>query len=155
MVQEDKFNFIYATIMETNQLYIDLTGRFPTSSLSGNKYILILYNSDSNIILSAPMKNRGDKDMVRAFDLLIQSLIIRGLKPSLRILDNDSSLALRNYLTKQGIDYQLAPSHIHRRKNSERAIQTFKNHFISGLCSVDQHFHLNCGIKFCLKKQLL
>jgi hypothetical protein len=51
-------------------------------------------------------------------------------------------LALRNYLTKQGIDYQLAPPHIHRRNNAERAIQTFKNHFISGLCSVDPNFPL-------------
>jgi hypothetical protein len=51
-------------------------------------------------------------------------------------------LALRNYLTKKGIDYQLAPSHIHQRKNSERAIQSFKNHFISGLCSVDPNFPL-------------
>jgi hypothetical protein len=52
----------------------------------GNKYILILYDYDSNSVLSSPMKNRGDKDMVRAFDLLIQSLIIRGLKPSLQPL---------------------------------------------------------------------
>jgi hypothetical protein len=58
------------------------------------------------------MKNRGEKDMVRAFDLLIQSLIIRGLKTSLQRLDNEASLALRNYLTKQGIDYQLAPPHM-------------------------------------------
>jgi hypothetical protein len=101
---------------------------------------VILYDDDSNIVLSAPMKNRGDKDMVRAFDLLIQSLIIRGLKPILQRLDNDSSLELRNYLTKQGIDYQLAPPHIHRRKNTERAIQTLKNHFIAGLCSVDPFF---------------
>jgi hypothetical protein len=56
------------------------------------------------------MKNRGDKEMVRAFDLLIQSLILRGLKPLLQRLDNEASLALRNYLTKQGITYQLAPS---------------------------------------------
>jgi hypothetical protein len=142
MVQEDKCNFIYSAIMETNQIYTDLTGRFPTTSLSGNKYILILYDYDSNIVLSAPMKNRGDKYMVRAFDLLIQSLIIRGLKPSLKRLDNEASLALRNYLTKKGIDYQLAPSHIRRRNNAERAIQTFKNHFISGLCSVDPNFPL-------------
>jgi hypothetical protein len=72
------------------------------------------------------MKNRGDKDMVRAFDLLIKSLIICGLKPSLQRLDNESFLALRNYLTKQGIDYQLAPPYIHRRNNAEREIQTFK-----------------------------
>jgi hypothetical protein len=130
MVQEDKCNFIYAAVMETNQIYTDLTGRFPTTALSGNKYILILYDYDSNSVLSAAIKNRGDKDMVRAFDLLIQYLIIRGLKPSLQRLDNEASLALRNYLTKQGIDYQLAPPHIHRRNNAERAIQTFKNHFI-------------------------
>jgi hypothetical protein len=88
------------------------------------------------------MKNRGDKDMLRAFDLLIQSLIIRCLKPSLQRLDNDASLTLRNYLTKEGIDYQLATPHIHRRNNAERAIQTFKNHFITGLFSVDPNFTL-------------
>jgi hypothetical protein len=81
--------------------------------------------------------------MVRTFDLLIKSLIIRCLKPSLQRLDNEASLALKNYLTKQGIDKQLAPPYIHHRKNAERAIQTFKNHFIAGLCSVDPNFPLN------------
>jgi hypothetical protein len=142
MVQEDKCNYIYAAVMDTNQIYTDLTGRFTTTSLSGEKYILILYDYDSNSVLSAPMKNRGDKDMVRAFDLLIQSLIICGLKPSLQRLYNEAPLALRNYLTKQGIDYQLAPPHIHRRNNAERAIQTFKNHFIAGLCAVTPNFLL-------------
>jgi hypothetical protein len=88
------------------------------------------------------MKNRGDKDMIRAFDVLIQSLIIHCFKPHLQRLDNEASLALRNYLTNQGINYQLAPPHIHWRNNAERAIQTFKNHFIAGLCSVDPTFPL-------------
>jgi hypothetical protein len=88
------------------------------------------------------MKNRGDKDMIRAFDILIQSLIIRGLKPHFQRLDNEASLELINYLTQQGIHYQLAPPHIHRRNNAEREIQTFKNHFISGLCSVEPTFPL-------------
>jgi hypothetical protein len=101
-----------------------------------------LINYDSNNVLSAPMKNRGDKEMVRAFDLLIQSLVIRGLRPSLQCLENESSSALRNYLTKQGIDYQLAPSHIHWQNLAERAIHTFKDHFIAGLCSVDPNFPL-------------
>jgi hypothetical protein len=71
MLQEGKCNFIYAAIMETNQIYTDPTGRFPTTSLSGNKYILILYDYDSNSFLSAPMKNRGNKYILRAFDLLM------------------------------------------------------------------------------------
>jgi hypothetical protein len=94
MVQEDKCNYIYAAVMETNHIYTDITGRFPTTSLSGNNYTLILYDYDSNIVLSAPMKNRGDKDMIRAFDILIQSLIIRGLKPHFQRLDNEASLSL-------------------------------------------------------------
>jgi hypothetical protein len=85
------------------------------------------------------MKNRGDKEMVRAFDLLIQSLIICGLIPSLQRLDNEASLALRNYLTKQGIDYQLAPPHIHRwnvftpeQKNTLRLKRLNRGHVGNG-----------------------
>jgi hypothetical protein len=59
MIQEDKYHYIYAATLETNQIYSDLTGIFPTTSLSGNKYILILYDYDSNSILSAPMKKQG------------------------------------------------------------------------------------------------
>jgi hypothetical protein len=61
MIQEDKCHNLYATVLKTNQIYSDLTGRFPTTSLSGKKYVLILYDYDSNIILSAPMKNRVTK----------------------------------------------------------------------------------------------
>jgi hypothetical protein len=80
--------------------------------------------------------------LARAFDFLIQSLILRGLKPLLQRLDNEASLGLRNYLKKQRITYQLAPQNIHRRNNAEQAIQAFNNHFIAGLCSVDPNFPL-------------
>jgi hypothetical protein len=81
MVQEDKCHYLHATTLETNQVYSDLTGIFPTTSLSGKTYILILYDYDRNSVLSTPKKNRSDKEMVRAFDFLIQSLILHGLKP--------------------------------------------------------------------------
>jgi hypothetical protein len=139
--------------METNQIYTYLTGRFPTTSIIGSKYILTLYDYYSNGAISAPMKNRGDKDMVRPFDLLIQSLIIRGLKPLLQRLDNEASFELRNYLTRQGNTYQPAPPHIHWRNNAERAIQTFKNHFIAGLFQWTQLFHSNCGTSSYLKRK--
>jgi hypothetical protein len=84
MVQEDTCNFIYATIMDTSQIYTDLTRRFQTTSISVNKRILILCDYESTSVLSDHMKNRGDKEIVRTFDLLIQSLIVRGLRPSLQ-----------------------------------------------------------------------
>jgi hypothetical protein len=82
MVQKDKCRYVHAAVMEISQIYTGLTGKFPTTSHSGNKYILFLYEYDSNNVLSAPMKNRVDKEMVRTFDLLIQSLIVSGLRPS-------------------------------------------------------------------------
>ena len=52
-------------------------------------------------------------------------------------LDNEASDILKEFIIEQNIDYQLTPTCIHRRKWAERTIQTFKNHFISGLCSND------------------
>jgi hypothetical protein len=153
MVQEEKCNYIYAAVMETNQIYTYLTGRFPTTSLSGNKYILILYGYDSNSVLSAPMKNRGDKYMVRAFDLLIQSLIIRGLKPHLQRLDNEASLALRNYLTKQGINYQLARRIFTGGKMLRGKSKHSRTILFPGFVQWIQLFHSNYGTSSYLKRQ--
>ena len=70
----------------------------------------------------------------------------RGLKLQLHWLDNEASKALKNFIAQEQMQYQLTPPHIHRRNAAERAIHTFKNHFISGLCSVDKNFplHLWC-----------
>jgi len=46
-------------------------------------------------------------------------------------------------MTAQGIDFQLVPAGQHRRNAAERAIRTFKNHFIAGLCSIDKNFPLH------------
>jgi len=44
----------------TGQISTNLTGRFPVASSRGNKYLLVLYNYDSNSILTDAMKNRSD-----------------------------------------------------------------------------------------------
>jgi hypothetical protein len=72
MVQEDKFHYVYAAVMLTGQIYMDLTGIFPTTSHIRNTYSLVLYDYDRNIVLSAPMKNRGDK---KGYALLTYSFI--------------------------------------------------------------------------------
>jgi hypothetical protein len=45
-----------------NTPYHNLTGQFPHCSSHGNKYLLIIYDHDSNSILHCPLKNkRGAK----------------------------------------------------------------------------------------------
>jgi hypothetical protein len=41
------------------------------------------------------------------------------------------------------VDYQLVPPHCHIRNTTERAIQTLKENFFSGLASVDPDFPLH------------
>ena len=126
----------------TGQIHSDLTGRFPVTSVQGHKYILILYDHDSNAILAEPLKSRSDTHVLQAYDKLISLLKSRGLTPCLHRLDNEASNALKTRLQDHGITFQLAPPHIHRRNAAERAIRTFKNHFLAGLASTDPHFPL-------------
>jgi hypothetical protein len=138
-----KTEFVYATIVNSGQIHSDLTGRFPTTSAKGNTYdVLVLYDYDTNNFLTEPMKIRGDQEMVRAYNKLIQELVDHGFKPRLQRLDNECSSDLRSLRNQHDIQFQLAPPHMHRRNAAERAIQTFKNHFIAGLCSVDPNFPL-------------
>jgi hypothetical protein len=41
---------VYAATIDAGQIYTDQTGRFPVVSSKGNKYIMILYDYDSNAI---------------------------------------------------------------------------------------------------------
>ena len=49
---------------------------------------------------------------------------------------------LLNAFDKEKIKFQLVPPHIHIRNAAERAIDTWKNHFIAGLSSVHAEFPL-------------
>ena len=120
----------------------DLTGRFPTTSLSGNKYILIIFVDDANAILAEPMKNKTEGEYLRVYDKIHHKLTIRGFKPQLQKMDNEASKKLKDRIVTNECKYQLVPPHNHRTNPAERAIQTFKAHFISILCTTDPTFPL-------------
>jgi hypothetical protein len=137
-----KTEFVYAIIANYGHIHSDFTGHFPTISAKGNKYVLVVYTYHTTNVLTEPMKNRGDQEMVQAYNKLIQELVDHGFKPRLQRLENECSSALHSLLNQHDIQFQLAPPHMHRRNAAERVIQTFKNHFIAGLCSVDPNFSL-------------
>ena len=51
-------------------------------------------------------------------------------------------------MEEENENFQLVPPHLHRQNAAERAIQTFKNHFISGIVSTHKYFplHLWCRL---------
>ena len=58
-------------------------------------------------------------------------------------LDNKASTAYKECIRNNGMTHKLVPPDNHRSILAERAIQTFKHHFISILSSVDDKFPLS------------
>ena len=95
---------IYALVRSKDGLgYIDLTGRFPVKSSSGNQYIFLLYDYDSNTIHTRPLRSRKGSAIVEAFKSIYDLLVSRGLKPKLMKLDNEASHELQRMLKKNKI----------------------------------------------------
>jgi hypothetical protein len=88
------------------------------------------------------MKSWSASEWVKAYDQIHRELTVKGFKPKLQTLDNEASAALKNLFTTNDVEYQLVPPHCHRRNVAERAIRTFKEHFVAGLSSVDPTFPL-------------
>jgi hypothetical protein len=98
---------------------------------------MILYDYDSNAILAQRIKDRTAPELLRAFQVMEQELVARGLKTKLMNMDNKASKFLKTYLHQQNITFQLVPLYSHRRNAAERATRSFKEHLIAGLFSTD------------------
>jgi hypothetical protein len=98
---------------------------------------MVCYVYDFNYIKFIPMKSRSASEWVKAYDTIHQELTIKGFKPKLQTLDNEASADLKIVFTTNDVEYQLVSPHCHRRNAAERAIRTFKEHFVAGLSSFD------------------
>ena len=97
---------------------------------------------DCNAILTTPMNNIIEKKMIRAFKELTTDLKSRWFDPGFHIMDNETWTVFKKSMSTMDIKYQLVPPSNHRVKNPYRSIQTFKNHLIALILSVDAAFHL-------------
>jgi hypothetical protein len=138
-------NVVFTSILQATDLhksYSDQTGKFPVQSSRGYNYVMILYDHNSNAILSKPLKTRQASELTKAWTSLHTRLKSNGFAPELHILDNECSDELKQAFCKYDVAFQRVPPHSHRRNAAERAIQTWKNHFCSGLATCDPKFPL-------------
>ena len=126
-------------------MYTDQTGQFPITSMRRNKYIMIMYEVNGNYIDAEPFKNKTDDELTKTYQAMWARLAEseEEITPTLHILDNEAPIGLKMAI-KQNCKYQLVPPDTHRRNLAERAIQTFKSHFVSILAGVDPKFPIKC-----------
>ena len=59
------------------------------------------------------------------------------------MLDNECPGGLKTFLLATSVKFQLVPQYLHRTNAAERAIQTYKDHLISGLSSCNPNLPLH------------
>jgi hypothetical protein len=123
-------------VIPINHIFTDDTGRFTPRARSGNQYIMVALHSESNAILVQPFKSKHDSHRITAYNELYSRLTNQHATPDVHILDNEASRAFLHAITANGCKYQLVPPHVHRRNRAERAIRTFKDHFLTILAGV-------------------
>ena len=58
---------------------------------------MIVYVYDSNVIMSAPMKNRKKESHMAAFQEIHKLLVRKGLRPIMQRLKNEASKMLKEF----------------------------------------------------------
>ena len=138
---QDVYTKVY-NVRET--IFSDQTGKFPVQSRSGNKYIMVMVEIDSNAILVEPMKIRKDEETIRAYNALMLRLSRAGIKPKKHVLDNEVSENMKNHIRDTyKLQMELVPPGCHRRNAAEVAIRNFKAHFLSVLAGAADDFPLS------------
>jgi hypothetical protein len=128
---------LHIMVKPLSRLFTDDTGRFPFRTTSGNQYVMIAYHADSNAILAAPFQSKHDCHRLAAYNAIMTRLHNRGHTVDLQVLDNKASATITQTWKAT---YQLVPPNMHRRNAAERAMPTFKDHFLAILASVDPAF---------------
>ena len=103
---------------------------------------MVLVELDSNAILVEGMKDRTSGEMIHTYHHMLDRLKTAGIQPKHHVLNNECSADFKAAITKNQMTYQIVPPNDHRRNIAEKAIQTFKAHFISTICGADKSFPL-------------
>ena len=103
---------------------------------------MLVFETTSNSILVEAMRNRSAGEMVRAYQVLIARLHEKDIFPEMHIPDNECSAEFKAAIKSNQMTFQLVPPHDHRRNVAEKAIKTFKDHFVAVLCGADESFPL-------------
>jgi hypothetical protein len=152
--KRDTFNHIFKL---KKTMYSDQTRLFPQVSSLGNKYIMGIYDIDSNSLWAEALKNNTGSELILARAQALEHMRKVGIFPKHQVLDNQASAAYKKASGDSDMTYELVPPDDHQRNMAKKSIQTFKDHFagiLSG-CAPTFPLHLWCQLLPQVERQLL
>ena len=121
------------------------TGWFPITSNWGNTYVVLFYIYNCNYIHSIPFK------LLCTYHKIYEWLTLQGFKPLLHKMNNEASHTVENFIQSQQTCLQYTLLDMHCTNPAERAIRTWKNHFLAGIAGLPKSFPITNWC--CLTKQ--
>ena len=102
---------------------------------------MVMVETDSNVILVKPIKNRKYEELMRAYRTMMLRLQREGILPKKHILDNEVSEALKMIIQDEyEMQIELVSPVTHSRNAAEVEIGNFKAHLLSVLAGTAQDF---------------
>lgn len=141
-----KLKDVYLRVFDTTKkaMYTDQPGRFPITSAGGHKYTMVAVELDGNYIDAEPMKSRSAKELTEAYKRIYARWKATGvICPNWHVLDNEAPAEFLDAIRANGCRVEKTPADMHRRNIAERAIQTYKGHFIATLAGVSDDFPIH------------
>jgi len=119
-------------------------------SLEGNVYYLIVYHYQSNAILGLSIYGFDDNTVFAVYKTKFEFLESKEYNIKLNVMDNQCTKQIKKILTENDCELTLVEPRNHRVNTAKRAIQTFKDHFISALAMTNSEFPLQLWDKLTL-----
>ena len=109
----------------------DQTGAFPHMSAQGNRYIMVVEDSDAGPILAVAIRSRKKKHLLDGFKEMHDTLKKAGINLILHRVDNEFSKELIEEIESRGLKYQIAPRGNHQTIAAKRNTDIKKSLSIS------------------------
>jgi hypothetical protein len=126
-------------------MHADASGRYPVPSYDKHEYQMIfVYKNYVHVEL---MVDRSSTSYVSAFSAAIE--FFKSASHPIRniVMDNETSEPLKQFIGTLDILCQRVPAGDKRSNKAERAIQSWRHHYLSTLGTVSEHFPHQCWHK--------
>jgi hypothetical protein len=114
-------------------------------------------NVNSNSSWAKAIKGNTGGKLILACAQALEQMQKVGIIPKHQVIDNKASAAYKKGIINSIKTYELVPPKDHQRNMAQKAIQTFKDHFVGILsgCVPTFPLHLWCQLRPQVEKQLL
>ena len=127
----------------TETMYTDQTGKFPVLSSYGQQYQVVAHHVDSNWTLIETTSHCTEWELIGARRKIFARMKQWGIIPKYQVLENEMSEAYKLEIELTSMTNQIVLPDDYRRKIFEKAIQMWKDQFVSVMSGAAATFPWN------------